>query len=278
MCRQFDSAPSHHNNIIKGFRAFFLYVMRGIICYNFCNCVIIVEERIKCKIFNRGESMKILLVNDDGIKSSRLHFAKEVLKEYGDVWVVAPVSEQSGKSVAITIGKIAYKKVGKQEYAIDGTPADCVSFGLYGLNIKPDVVVSGINRGYNLGVDTMYSGTVGAALQANYHGCKAVAFSGDYQSSANIESGFKEAFDYILKENLLSLSYILNVNFPTASFKSHLGIKHTETTYGKFELKGELKKDYFISTRKKRVPGAGFEKSDVYAIENGYISIARMVL
>lgn len=221
--------------------------------------------------------MKILLVNDDGIFSDRIQYAYEVLKEYGEILVVAPKNEQSGKSASITIGALKYKKLDKNKYYLIGTPADCVTFALYGLKFKPDIVVSGINRGYNIGIDTLYSGTVGAALHANYHGYKAVAFSGDYRGMKNIEKYFKSTLDHILDNNLLSNQYILNVNLPKDVFIESIGIKHTEVIYLKTIMDGTMKESEFIPIRKvvaSNIP----ESSDVFAFMNGYISVSKIAL
>jgi len=221
--------------------------------------------------------MKILLVNDDGINSERLHFAYDVLSNYGDVVLVAPKYEQSGKSSSITIGKIPYEKVKDNQYAVIGTPADCVSFGLHALEYVPDIVVSGINKGFNIGIDTLYSGTVGAALQAHYFGFKAVAFSGDVSSMNNLKKYFEEVFKKIINEDLLSHDYILNINFPQDKFTTSKGIKDTNLHYVKTDLKGELTDKYFIPKRKVIKSVLPLD-SDVYAFKNGYISITKLSL
>lgn len=221
--------------------------------------------------------MKILLVNDDGIGSERLDFAAKVLSKYGDVLIVAPAEEQSGKSASITIGRIEYTKLDANKFAIKGTPADCVSFALHGLEYKPDIVVSGINRGYNIGIDTLYSGTVGAALQALYFGYKAIAFSGDYNGTVNLEKTFENTFTKIIEDDLLSLNYILNVNLPQDKFTELKGMRMTNLHYVETDLKGELTETEFIPNRKV-VKGDLPEDSDVFAFKNGYISITKIGL
>ena len=123
--------------------------------------------------------MIILLTNDDGIESSKLHYTKEILEHYGTVYTVAPKEEQSAKSMSLTIGGFDVETINEYTYAVYGSPVDCVNFGVHGIGIKPDLVVSGTNNGYNLGVDTRYSGTVGAVLQAQYFGIPSIAFSSD---------------------------------------------------------------------------------------------------
>jgi len=142
--------------------------------------------------------MIILLTNDDGIKSSKLHYAKEILRKYGTVYVVAPLVEQSAKSMALTIGGFKYNKIDEFTYSVEGTPIDCVNFSLGGLNLHPDLVVSGINDGYNLGFDTKYSGTVGACFQAQYFGFETIAFSSDNKGTSMVKKEFEKSLNYIL--------------------------------------------------------------------------------
>ncbi|MFH5882009.1 5'/3'-nucleotidase SurE [Liberiplasma polymorphum] len=221
--------------------------------------------------------MNILLVNDDGINSERLKFAEKVLSKFANVITIAPKEEQSGKSVSITIKGIKFDMIDDKHYAVDGTPADCVTFGLYGLKIKPDLVVSGINKGYNIGIDTIYSGTVGAALQANYHGFKAVAFSADYKGTKNMERYFERTFRYILENQLLSENYILNVNFPREKYDEDKGILKTQLYYVKMLLDGEINGNTFTHTRN-IIPQHIPENTDVFALRNGITSISKITL
>ena len=111
--------------------------------------------------------MRILIVNDDGIDTLGIRLLATWAKKYGEVTVVAPKVEQSGKSQAIEfVQPVEIKKVpfmeGVTAYSMASTPADCVRFGFVGLNQTYDLVLSGINRGVNVGSDIVYSGTVGA--------------------------------------------------------------------------------------------------------------------
>ena len=221
--------------------------------------------------------MKILLVNDDGINSERLAFAEEILSKYGNVTTIAPKEEQSGKSVSITISGVNFEKIDDSHYAVDGTPADCVTFGIYGLKLSPDVVVSGINKGYNIGIDTIYSGTVGAAIQANYHGFKAVAFSADFEGSRNMKCYFEKTWQYILTNNLLSEKYILNVNFPKDKFTEDKGILNSKLYYVKMLLDGEINDNTFRHKRNV-IPQNIPENTDVFALRNGITSISKITL
>jgi 5'-nucleotidase len=126
--------------------------------------------------------MKILITNDDGVFAPGIVPLVEWARKLGEVTVVAPKVEQSGKSHAINFtSPIEIKKVdlfeGVEAYAMDSTPADCVRFGITGLKREYDLVLSGINRGVNLGADIIYSGTVAAIFEAAYWKTRAIAFS-----------------------------------------------------------------------------------------------------
>lgn len=224
-----------------------------------------------------GDIMLFLLVNDDGIKSKRLKFAKSVLSKYGKVITVAPMKEQSGKSMSLTLDKIAYKKIEDDTYFVEGTPVDCVSFGIFGLKIEPDYVISGINKGFNIGIDTFYSGTLGAAFQAQYYGFKAAAFSGDSKGCTNYKRYFESTLEYIFDNDLFNNDYVLNVNFPKEEFQQHAEIAFTEAFFVNMRLAVDLADDFFVTKREilsKNLP----LNSDVYALRNGKISISKLYL
>lgn len=125
--------------------------------------------------------MKVLITNDDGVDSPGLRAAVEALSEQHEVWVVAPEGERSGTSHSISLhGAVRVRRLGERTYSCGGTPADCVLFALLGdFAPRPDIVVSGINLGPNLGTDIIYSGTVAAARQAALMGRASVAISVD---------------------------------------------------------------------------------------------------
>ncbi len=222
--------------------------------------------------------MNILLVNDDGIDSKRLMFTKRCLEKIAKVTVVAPLKEQSGRSCAISIDGIKYKKVTNDIYTVDGTPADCVTFGIYGLNNSYDFVVSGVNNGYNLGVDTMYSGTVGAALQALYHNHKAVALSGHKQSNETIDSLLEITLNYIIDQKMLSKEYIINVNFPIKIDKDSLFQPSMTKPY--FIRRGATASfdDYVCRVKRNKISVDLPSDSDLFAIRNGKVSISKIYL
>ena len=159
--------------------------------------------------------MKILLTNDDGIRSLRIQIAEKALLDMGhQVMVVAPLYEQSAKSMAMTTRGVEYMKMDETHYAVEGTPVDCVNFALEGLKETPDLVVSGINNGFNLGIDIYYSGTVGAAFQAQYLGYPSIAFSADYKFEGDLEAVFAQTFKQIIADQIVSSHHVININFP----------------------------------------------------------------
>ena len=219
--------------------------------------------------------MKILLVNDDGYLSSNLELLRKELENYGEVYVVAPEVSMSGKSIALTIfSSIKVRKHNQHLYTVDGTPADCVCFGLNSLGIKFDLVCSGINFGHNITYDVMHSGTIGACVESLMYETPAIAFSSETNHEENAKY-IKEAMDYILNNKLLSLEYFLNVNFPRSA-KSN-GIVFSTLEYRKdkryFEFDGE------VATPRRTVDDHNLypKNSDVYLVENDYISITPLI-
>ena len=134
--------------------------------------------------------MRILIVNDDGIKAPGIRKLAELSMQLGEVWVVAPKSQCSAMSQRITLFEDievtpeCYDVDGVRAYSVGGTPADCVKVALeFLMPEKPDVVFSGINSGYNTGIDILYSGTVGAAMEALANGIRSFAFSNKNDTS-----------------------------------------------------------------------------------------------
>ena len=123
---------------------------------------------------------RILISNDDGIHADGLRALTEAMEGLGELWVVAPESEQSAASHAISLHRpLRIKQLGERRIAIDGTPSDCSYIAINHLlkDRKPDLMVSGINHGANLADDVTYSGTVAAAMEASLLGVPAIAFS-----------------------------------------------------------------------------------------------------
>ena len=170
-----------------------------------------------------SEKLTILLSNDDGYNAPGLQALIAVLEPVSDLYVAAPAGNQSGKGHSITIGQPLYvhaekRPNGRVYYAIDAAPATCVRLGLEKLMPrKPDLVVSGINRGENLGLVVYYSGTLGAAREAAMSGLPSIAVSmggndkKDYESTATY---VWELIQQLQKRHLIRHGFFLNVNVP----------------------------------------------------------------
>jgi 5'-nucleotidase len=222
--------------------------------------------------------MIILLTNDDGINEPNFQFTKSILQHYGDVYVVAPRNEQSGKSMALSITPIKIDKIDDMTYTVEGTPVDCVNFALGGLKLKPDLIVSGCNNGYNLGFDTRYSGTLGACFQGQYYHFNTLALSAQRGDSPTLKNELKEVLDFVFEEQLLSGQHTISINFPLNRFKTSKGIKKTDLYYVEYEYKSEFDGYEFKALRKRKEGQNIPSNSDSFAIRNGYISYTKITL
>ena len=163
--------------------------------------------------------MKILITNDDSVSAPQLLPLIKRCRAFADVTVVVPKYEQSAKSHSIEIHK-AYEikqvelEPGIAVWTVDSTPADCVRFAVNGLKQRFDLVISGINRGYNLGKDTMYSGTLAAATEAMTKGMKAVAISTSMKYYDKAVNHLEEILTYLDSNGLWALNSLYNVNIP----------------------------------------------------------------
>ena len=224
--------------------------------------------------------MKILITNDDGINAKGINILSNCIKEcfkQNDVTikVVAPSTEMSAVSQklslreGLTIEKRQDIVDGIESYAVEGTPCDCVKVAYNHLNYIPDIVFSGINNGYNVGNDILYSGTLAAAFEARLYGCKAAAFSCKYNSEIKKDNIIK-TLEYIYENKLVEELSILNINIPE------------EVTGFKITKQGELP---FQSTYVKKQDGKYYlegimvekrnndETTDVFAINDKKVSI-----
>jgi 5'-nucleotidase len=166
--------------------------------------------------------LRILITNDDGIGAPGLAALEKAASSIGEVYVFAPLSEQSGTSRGITLRRpLRFHQVGERRYAVDGTPADAVMMALcLVLDFHPDVVLSGINNGPNLGENVFYSGTVAGAAEAAKHGIPAMAVS--VTERENLDFGPAAEFAARLAEQVvekgLPAGVALNVNVPHPRF------------------------------------------------------------
>jgi 5'-nucleotidase len=174
--------------------------------------------------------MRVLLTNDDGVHAEGLETLASCAREvFEDVWIVAPTTEQSGVSQAISLHRpLRLEQLGPQRFGIDGTPADCVFVALGHIlgEGRPDLVLSGINHGPNVGYDVYYSGTVGAAREALIHGIPSAALS----FSARRPQPFASLRPAVLallrriRAHGVPAGHLLNVNFPAIDEAADFGL------------------------------------------------------
>ena len=163
--------------------------------------------------------MRILITNDDSVSASQLLPLIKWCSKLGDVTTVVPKFEQSGKSHGIELHKpFAVEEVelepGIRVWTVDSTPADCVRFALLGLKQEFDLVISGINKGFNVGLDIMYSGTVGAVYEAVALGIPAIAFSTSVKAYDTAIASMDRIWEFFRKHKLMEKSNLYNVNIP----------------------------------------------------------------
>ena len=178
--------------------------------------------------------MKILISNDDGYQAPGIVALQEALRDIADVDVVAPEHNNSAKSNALTLHSPLYVNTSANGFRyVNGTPADCVHIALTGLlGYRPDLVVSGINNGANMGDDTIYSGTVGAAMEAYLFGIPAIAFSQTEKGWAHLDVAAAQARALVerLRADVQTVGqcgapWLLNVNIPTLPADQIKGVK-----------------------------------------------------
>ncbi len=238
--------------------------------------------------------MKILITNDDSFEAKGLHTLIEAVKELGEVIIAAPAFPKSACSHSLTLTKpLRFIKVDKNFYKLDdGTPTDCVflSFSEFFKDKKPDIVLSGINHGANLGEDITYSGTAGGAMEGALHGIPSIAFSqvlksfDNPPSEVNWDAAKKIAKDITQKvlEGKITIPHrhILNINIPNT--KEIKGYKATRLSYRLYGNDAHKHKNprgeeyYWIGLHPlafKETKGGDFE-----AIKNGYVSITPIKL
>lgn len=183
--------------------------------------------------------MNILISNDDGIDAAGIDFLKIALEKKHDVTVIAPDKERSSCGHGLTLGEpIRVKKKGKNAYSCSGYPADCILIGLGNIlkENRPDLVISGINHGANLGQDRYYSGTIAAAREATFRGVPAIAISLVTKTWKDVEH-FDVAAEFVIKlvdENIHTLippMSLLNINVPNIKKEEIAGVKYTLPGY-----------------------------------------------
>jgi 5'-nucleotidase len=175
--------------------------------------------------------VKILVSNDDGYLAEGINALANALAMVADVVVVAPDRNHSGASNSLTLhSPLRIHEVEKDRYFVNGTPTDCVHLALSGLfDEDPDIVVSGINHGANLGDDVIYSGTVAAAMEGRFLGLPAIAVSLVGQRASHFDTAARVAVELVqrLEANALPPDVILNVNVPDLPYEQLKGMRST---------------------------------------------------
>ncbi|MDH3747238.1 MAG: 5'/3'-nucleotidase SurE [Gammaproteobacteria bacterium] len=173
--------------------------------------------------------MKILVSNDDGYMATGINVLADALQQIADVVVVAPDRNRSAASNSLTLSSpLRVSEVGENRYSVNGTPSDCVHLALTGLlDYEPDLVVSGINHGANLGDDVIYSGTVAAAMEGRFLGLPTIAVSLVGQKLLHFDTAARVVSDMVQKldTSALSSDVILNVNVPNRPFEDLTGVR-----------------------------------------------------
>ena len=225
--------------------------------------------------------MKILVSNDDGYLATGINVLTDALLRVADVVVVAPDRNRSAASSSLTLHTpLRVTEVAKNRYKVDGTPSDCVHLALTGfLEHEPDLVVSGINHGANLGDDVIYSGTVAAALEGRFLGLPTIAVSLVGQNLKHFAAAARVASELVQKIDRTGVApdLVLNVNVPNRPYDELKGVQATRLG---FRHKSEqILKDsdpygraiYWVGPAGDG-QDAG-EGTDFHAIEQGYASV-----
>ncbi|MGC8658464.1 MAG: 5'/3'-nucleotidase SurE [Desulfomonilaceae bacterium] len=227
----------------------------------------------------------ILLTNDDGIYAEGLRILKRFARTLGEVVIAAPATEQSAVGHSITLyDPIKAHEVSNSDgfygYAIGGTPADSVKLAIhYLLPRKPDLVISGINNGANLGINVLYSGTVSAATEAAILGTPAIAVSVAAKKKPPFEVTlpFLDKISRWVLKNGLPEGVALNVNVPATAVEKIRGVRVTRQSLSRFNETFERREDprgnfyYWLSGE--TTPDHGDEGLDVAALRDGYVSV-----
>lgn len=232
--------------------------------------------------------MKILLCNDDGVHANGiLTLFDELSLTNNDIVMVAPDRNKSGASSSITISKpIRARKIKDNIFAVQGTPVDCVHVAVTGiLDSKPDLVISGINEGANVGPDVFYSGTIGVATEATYLGIPSIAFSlngkgkeAKFTTAAKIAKNIVDMY----VNGGLKINTILNVNVPNIKYSDIQG--YDITKIGKREKDSIAVKDTDIRGREMfwyGLPADGDNHelgTDIHSIKSNRVSITPLVI
>ena len=223
--------------------------------------------------------MKILLTNDDGYDAVNIkNFFKYLSKEH-DVWMVAPKNNCSGMSSAISFLKeTKIEKISDRIYAVDGTPADCVYFGMLSIiEDGVDMVVSGINHGANIGTDVIYSGTVGAAAGGRGLKYPPLAISAETYEVKDLDYICRKSCEFVnkfSKDKNKFLGNLVNINFPDLIESDVNGVRATSLAQRGVPQKPIVNGDYYRYNFSGIPMKSSDSLTDAQALSDGYISVS----
>ncbi len=237
--------------------------------------------------------MRILVTNDDGIHARGLAVAETIARRFSDdVWVVAPSEEQSGAGHSLTLSRpLRLRKLGEKRFSVGGTPTDTVMMALLEvMDAKPDLILSGVNRGANLGEDATYSGTISAAMEGALAGIRSIALSQAYsREGAGDEVPFAtaEAWGERVIRPLLETAFapgmLLSVNFPALPPEEVKGIRVVQQgmrDYGRARMVKQTDPRgfpyYWLSFH--GVVEAAAQGTDLEAVGSGHVSVTPLHL
>lgn len=238
--------------------------------------------------------MRILLTNDDGVNAMGLKVLERIAREFSDdIWIVAPTEEQSGAGHSLTLTvPLRLRKLGERRFCVSGTPTDAVMMAIAWImkDARPDLILSGVNRGANLGEDVSYSGTVSAAMEGALAGIPSIALSQSYATEGmgdTVPFAAAEAWaDEVLRPlvaTALEPRTLVNVNFPALPPGDVRGVRIVRQglrDYGRLRI--DRRTDprgynyYWFGLRP--MPHTSGHATDLEAIADGYVSVTPLHL
>ncbi len=227
---------------------------------------------------------RILVTNDDGIFTEGIERLATALSSVGEVWTVAPAQERSAAGHSLTLhSPLRAKLVGENRWSVDGTPTDCVNWGVLHLlkDRRPHLLVSGINLGLNLGDDVTYSGTVSAAFEGTLIGIPSVAISQEIETGFTFDAAarFAEKLARRLLEKPLPAGTLVNVNVPAGEPRGVKVVRLGKRRYGEAVIEKTDPRGrpyYWIGAT---IPTGDIEEgTDIGAVANKFISISPLHL
>lgn len=238
--------------------------------------------------------MRILLTNDDGIHGPGLKLLESIARHFSDdIWVVAPETDQSGVAHSMSLSQpLRLREISPRHFAVQGTPTDCVLMAVRKVmaDARPDLVLSGVNKGQNVAEDVTYSGTIAAAMEGTLLGVKSIALSQSYggieardrPNWASSEAYARPVIEKILKTGIPE-GTLINVNFPACAAEAVKGV--SITSQGRRDanlLRIEERRDgrgipyyWLMFQRPGYTPGVG---TDLEALADGRVSVTPLLL